>query len=325
MLSVLWVVSAAAGFSPVQAEPVPIDEWRVPWDNTRPRDPYVDGQGRVWFCGQAGGYLATLDPESGQFKKYDLGPGAGPHNLIVDEADRIWFAGNRNAYIGRLDPATGKIRKFPMPDPEAGDPHTLVFAPSGDIWFTVQWGNFIGRLRTDTGKIDLVKVPTPNARPYGIRVDSRGRPWVMLFGTHKIGTVDLESMRWKAYALPRPEARPRRNAIASDGSVWYADYAGGFLGRFEPSTGKFKEWPLPGGSDARPYGMAVDDRDRLWLVETGSLPNRLVGFDPSTEKFFSVTPIPSGGGTVRHMYFHPPTRELWFGEDTNQIGRARLP
>ena len=46
--------------------------------------------------------------------------------------------------------------------------------------------------------------------------------------------------------------------------------------------------------------------------------------DPATGKFFSITPIlPSGGGTVRHMYYHPPTGDIWFGTDANTIGRAR--
>jgi virginiamycin B lyase len=72
--------------------------------------------------------------------------------------------------------------------------------------------------------------------------------------------------------------------------------------------------------------MAVDDRDRLWFVETGKQPNRLVGFDPKTSAFFGGTDIaPSGGLTVRHMVFHAPTRTLWFGTDANTIARASVP
>jgi virginiamycin B lyase len=71
--------------------------------------------------------------------------------------------------------------------------------------------------------------------------------------------------------------------------------------------------------------MAVDDKDHLWFVESGLDPNRFVGFDPATEEFFSTTPIESGGGTVRHMHFHAPSRTIWFGADTNTIGRARIP
>jgi virginiamycin B lyase len=71
--------------------------------------------------------------------------------------------------------------------------------------------------------------------------------------------------------------------------------------------------------------MAVDDRDRIWIVETGVSPNRFVGFDPATEAFFAATAIASGGGSVRHMTHDPRTRSIWFGTDTNTLGRARLP
>jgi virginiamycin B lyase len=60
-------------------------------------------------------------------------------------------------------------------------------------------------------------------------------------------------------------------------------------------------------------------------VQSGVQRNKFVGFDPQTEKFFSITDIPSGGGTVRHMYFDKPAREIWFGADARTIGRARIP
>jgi virginiamycin B lyase len=107
--------------------------------------------------------------------------------------------------------------------------------------------------------------------------------------------------------------------------VWFVDYAGGFLGRLDTSTGAVREWATPSGTSARPYATALDDKGRIWFVESGPDPNQFVGFDPATEKFFSVTPIGSGGGTVRHMHFHPPTRTIWFGTDTNTIGRATVP
>ena len=73
----------------------------MPWPDTRPRDPYVDPQGRVWFVGQEGNYIAYLEPKSGEFKRFEIEDGAHPHNLIVDQKGIVWYAGNRNARIGR--------------------------------------------------------------------------------------------------------------------------------------------------------------------------------------------------------------------------------
>ena len=115
---------------------VEIQEWAVPFENSRPRDPYVDNLGRVWFCGQAGGYLAYLNPQTGEFKKYDLEQGVRPHNLIIDKENNVWFAANTKPFIGKLNPDSGIIEKYPMPASTATDPHTLVFDSLGNIWFT---------------------------------------------------------------------------------------------------------------------------------------------------------------------------------------------
>lgn len=309
----------------VQQDTVEIQEWLVPWPNTRPRDPSVGPDGLVWFVGQQADYVASFDPEIEEFRRYPLPVGAGPHNVVTAPDGTIWYTGNRQANIARLDPTTGAITTVPMPHSRARDPHTLVFDDQGTGWFTVQHGNMVGRLEPETQEVTLIDVPVPNARPYGIVVDGQRRPWIATFGTNAITTIDPSSLRLRMLQLPDRRARPRRLAVTSDDLVWYVDYARGFLARLDPTTGAVREWAAPGGAAALPYAMTVDDADRLWFVETGPRPNRLVGFDPRTEQFFSVTAIPSGGGSVRHMVFHRPTRTIWFGTDANTIGRAHVP
>jgi len=132
-------------------------------------------------------------------------------------------------------------------------------------------------------------------------------------------------MALRSFPLPNDRARGRRIAITADDMVWYVDYTRGYLGRLDPTTGKVQEWAAPSGAGSLPYAMTADDRGRLWFVETGVQPNRLVGFDPTSSQFFSVTPIAESGGlTVRHMVFHQPTRSLWFGTDANTIARATI-
>lgn len=321
-MKTLFAIIAVA--TAVAVAPLDIKEWQVPWERTRPRDPYVDGQGRVWFVGQTADYLAYLVPSTGEFKRYPLDSGAGPHNQIVDKDGFVWYAGNRAAHIGRLDPRDGSIKKYPMPGGVPRDPHTLVFDKNGDIWFTAQGGNAVGKLTVATGAVQILNVPTPNARPYGIVIDSKNRPWIVLFGTNKLATVD-SAMQLREIALPRAEIRPRRLEVTSDDKVWYGDYATGVLGRYDPATGKVDEWPMPGGAGSRPYAMALDAADRIWLVETGAQPNRFVAFDTKKLAFGEATNIPSGAGTVRHMVYHAPSRAIWFGTDANTIGRALVP
>ena len=136
---------------------------------------------------------------------------------------------------------------------------------------------------TATGQVHLIQVPTPKARPYGIVMDSRDRPWIVEFGTNKIATVDPKTMELTEHTLPDEASRPRRLAISPQDIIWYVDYARGFLGRFDPETGEAKEWRTPGGAESRPYAMAMDDRARLWFVESGLEPNRLLGSIPRRE------------------------------------------
>ena len=63
MLISVALLTAAAAVLPAQGmDSVKIQEWQVPWERTRPRDPSVDRDGNVWFVGQTGHYIGRLDP-----------------------------------------------------------------------------------------------------------------------------------------------------------------------------------------------------------------------------------------------------------------------
>lgn len=317
------LVAVLAWPQPVLADPIEIEEWTVPWPDTRPRDPAVADDGRIWFVGQAGDYAAVFDPETEEFTRHDLPDGAGPHTIYSTDDGELWYTGNKDAHIGRIDSETGEIERVDMPEGELADPHTLFEDAQGRLWFTAQWANQIGRYDRETGEIVHVDVPTPNARPYGIEVDADGTAWIVLLGTNKLARV-APDMALTEIDLPREDARPRRIAITERG-IWYGDYARGYLGVYDPSDGEFEEWRISPAEQSGPYALAADGQGRIWAVETYPDPNRFVGFEPVTETFFSVTPVPSGAGTVRHMVFDRERNAIWFGTDTNNLGRADLP
>jgi virginiamycin B lyase len=301
-------------------------EWTVPWERTRPRDPIMDQSGRVWFVGQTGNYVAYLDSKSGQFKRFQIEDGTFPHNINLDERGGVWFTGNRNGKLYSIDPESGTLKTIVL-DSAVRDPHTMIWDKNGVAWFTAQQSNYVGRLDRATGSVRLWKTGN-RSRPYGIVIDSKGQPWFDLFGTNKVGTVDPKTMELKEYTVPDERARPRRIALTSDDAVWYGDYSRGYLGRMDPKTGAVEEWPLPSGTTSLPYAMTSDDRDRLWLVETGVQPNRLVAFDAKTKTWVANIVVPSNGSmrnTIRHMTFTRATREIWFGTDAGTIGAVKVP
>lgn len=302
--------------------------WDVPYGpRTRPRDPYADAQGRVWFVGQVGNYIAYFDTKSQEFKRFAIDSGTNPHNLVVEKG-AVWFTGNRNNRLVKLDPATGRLTTYRIPDPAVRDPHTMIFDPkSGVAWFSAQQAGTVGRFDPKTGEFRLWKTGE-RTRPYGVVIDSKGNPWFDLFGTNQILTIDARTGEEKRYTLPNERARPRRIAITSDDQIFWGDYTRGYLGHLDPRTGKIEEFELPLGARALPYAMTTDDRDIVWVAQNGydGLPATLVGFDPRSKKFVAEIPVGRAApNTIRHMTFDKATRQIWFGTDQGSIGKISVP
>jgi virginiamycin B lyase len=280
---------------------VTIREWAVPTKGAHPHDPAVGPDGALWFTEQMANKLGRLDPKTGEFKEYPLpdDKNAGPHGLVADRNGNIWFTANFGGYIGKLDPRTGHVDEFKMPSEKADDPHSLIFDANEILWFTVQGGNMVGRLDPKDGKVTLKEVPTESALPYGIQINSKGIPIFCELGTHKMASIDPQSMAIKEYNLP-DSARPRRLAIAADDTVYFTDFKSGHLGVLDTSTGAVKMYPSPGGPDSNPYGIAITPDGMVWYSESGVKPNTIIRFDPKT-RTFARADIPSGGGVVRNM------------------------
>ena len=136
--------------------------------------------------------------------------------------------------------------------------------------------------------------------------------------------INPSDMTVTEFETPNDKSQFQEIVTTSDNKVWYADFAFGTLESFDPRTSLVTKQALPGGSNSQPLGLAVDRDDRIWIVETGNMPNRLIGFDSKTATFLTETDIPSGAGSVSHMHYYEPTGEIWFGTSTNYIGRADI-
>ncbi len=300
-------------------------EWTAPTLGQRPRDPLMTPDGMIWWAGMYGSLIGRLDPKTGEMTEWKLDPQATPHSIIDDVTGNIWYTGNGNGTVGMLDPNTGEITVYPMPDPAARDPHTPIFTRNGDYWFTLQNSNMLGRLVPDTGDIRLTALPTDNARPYGIKEDSRGMIWVAYRGAPKIARVDPDSWEIEEFETPNPDPEShhgnyyiRRLAIDSNDTIWYVDSGRGYLGRLDPKTGEIKEWMTPSGPGSHPYAIEVVN-DIVWLNESEQRPDALVRFDPETERFQSWA-IPSGVGIIRNMRATHDGNLVIHQSSTNTVG-----
>jgi virginiamycin B lyase len=94
----------------------------------------------------------------------------------------------------------------------------------------------------------------------------------------------------------------------SKGRIWASQWNAGQVAVYDPASGEWREWRLP-GDNPQAYAVFVDDEDKVWLSDFGA--NSLVRFDPETEQFTSY-PLPSNPGDVRQILGRPG--EVWGAE-----------
>jgi virginiamycin B lyase len=273
--------------------------WKALKLGQRARDPVEAPDGMIWYVGQFGNVIGRIDPRTDEVKEWDLPPNTKPHSVMVDRQGGVWFLGNGNGTIGKFDPDTGQSIVHKMPLPNAKDPHTGEFDSQGVFWFTLQQSDMIGRFNPATNETKLVSTKE-RARPYGIKFDKDGSPWVACNGSPCLYRVNRETMELTEIKLPLPGTTVRRLDIAPDGRIWYVNSGKGRLGVHDPKTGSITEWDSPSGPTSHPYGINVLD-GAIWYNESGVRPDTLVRFDPETKTFQSF-PLQSVNGVYAGIH-----------------------
>jgi virginiamycin B lyase len=122
----------------------------------------------------------------------------------------------------------------------------------------------------------------------------------------------------KAWNVPTPGSRPHDPLATSDGSLWYTGQMANVLGRLDPITGQFKEYPLK-TAHSGPHGLAEDKEGNIWYTgNTGALIGRL---DPKTGTV-SEYPMPDPEAKDPHTLVFDSSGILWFTvQNANRIGR----
>lgn len=326
----LALASTASGFA--ADVNVRIRTWKIPPASHYPHDPLVAQDGSIWYTARYSNTIGRFDPKSEQFKEYVTNiPNSGPHGIVQDKDGIIWFTAidAKPTYLGRLDPRTGQFREFPVKlpavsvnDPSPASAHTLTLDGRGNIWFTLLGSDMVGRFNIKMEQTNIARSPQHPAGPYGIVVNEQGVPFFTLMRTNKIGAIDPETMAVRLYEIPNPAARPRRPAITPDGAVWYTDFERGMLGRLDLKSGKFDEWPSPGGAWSRPYAIYALG-NVIWYNESWLTPSTIVRFDPETHQFRSWPVADCDDGI--YQFVADGDRNLWFTcHGTDRIGKVEI-
>ena len=288
-------------------EEASILEFPVPL-GSRPHDvaPMPNGTS-VWYTAQGSGELGRLDPTTGETHHIALGQGSAPHGVIIGPDGAPWITdGGLNAIV-RVDPLTEEVRVYPLPiDSDYGNLNTATFDHNGTLWFTGQSGIY-GRLDPQVGKIEVFQAPR-GPGPYGISTTTNGTVYYSSLAGSYVARINLESGNSSVLEPPTADQGARRVWPDSQGRIWVSEWNAGQLAVYNPITGEWKEWRLP-GDNPMPYAVYVDEKDVVWLSDFGA--NALVRFNP-TDETFEVFTLPSSEANVRQILGRPG--EVWGAE-----------
>jgi len=274
---------------------------------SRPHDVAVAADGKVWYTAQGSGELGRLDPSNGQVVEIALGAGARPHGVIIGPDGAPWITdGGLNAIL-RVDAATSEVRRFPLPSTHpSANLNTAVFDRRGRLWFTGQSGLY-GRLVPASGEMQVFDAPG-GPGPYGITVTPSGDVYYASLAGNHMARIDVDSGAATVLRPPTKEQGTRRVWADSRGRVWASQWNAGQVAVYDPASGTWQEWRLP-GDRPQAYAGYVDERDQGWLSDFGA--DALVRFDPTTDQFTSF-PLPTDPGDVRQILGRPG--EVWGAE-----------
>ena len=316
---------------------------------------YPQKDGSVWMPHSwTADQIARLDQHTGEVQEFDVPQGVRKalhvHAVTKAPDGMVWFSEDAACQLGKFDPETHKFKiyqpEFCTPkDDDAttgrgmnaiglGSMNSIRLDRTGNIW---AGGSML--LRFDPKKEDFMEFPEART-PYGIELDPQGNIWFAEFPREgMIGRMDTKTLKITKWTPPTTEklaalngkypdenygnssthpktAGPRRITVDSQGIVYFGEWWGNQIGRFDPKTEKFQEFPLPDPSPT-PYAVAVDRYDNVWY---SSYDDDILGrLDPKTGHVDEFPFLYSGNG-MRELIPDAQGR-IWFGTPfNNKVG-----
>jgi virginiamycin B lyase len=130
-----------------------------------------------------------------------------------------------------------------------------------------------------------------------------------------VGELKATIREWD---VPTKGAHPHDPAVGTDGALWFTEQMANKLGRLDPVTGAFKEFPLK-LADSGPHGLVADSEGNIWF--TGNFKGYIGKLDPKTGAVTEFK-IPDPKGEDPHTAVFDIHGILWFTlQMANMVGR----
>ena len=123
----------------------------------------------------------------------------------------------------------------------------------------------------------------------------------------------------REWSVPTKGAHPHDPAVGPDGALWFTEQMSNKLGRLDPKTGKFKEYPLVSGKNSGPHGLVADQFGNIWY--TANFGGYIGKLDPNTGKVTEYQ-MPNKRADDPHTAVFDAFGMLWFTvQGGNMVGK----
>jgi len=146
------------------------------------------------------------------------------------------------------------------------------------------------------------------AKPNGARPDKAFPPELTVGDLH--ATI-------KEWDVPTRGAHPHDPAVGLDGALWFTEQMQNKIGRLEPSSGAFKEFPLK-VDNSGPHGLIADFEGNIWF--TGNFKGYIGKLDVNTGEVREYK-MPDKKAEDPHSLVFDSDGVLWFVQVGNFVGR----
>ena len=144
----------------------------------------------------------------------------------------------------------------------------------------------------------------------GVALASPGRPAAT--------EADELKVAIREWAVPTKGAHPHDPAVGADGALWFTEQMVNKIGRLDPASGTFKEFPLK-MEDSGPHGLVADHDGNIWF--TGNFKGYIGKLDPRTGAVTEYK-IPDPKGEDPHTPVFDAHGTLWFTlQVANMVGK----
>jgi virginiamycin B lyase len=141
---------------------------------------------------------------------------------------------------------------------------------------------------------------------------------ILILASISLLLAATSSVKIEEWDVPTANSFPHDPAVAPDGSLWFTGMYSNTLGRFDPKTGKWRNYPL-NIPDSGPHGLVADLQGNIWF--TANFKGYIGKLDPKTGKVKEY-PMPDPAARDPHTLIFDRAGVLWFTvQGGNFVGR----